>query len=127
MAAILEPRLEEILSLVKGDFGDRRELASLAAGVILTGGGSRCRGSAQLCEEIFDLPAECRWLPPGLRGADRLPRGQWATAVGLSLCVARDSVPDSGREEGGARPGLRGWLRSLLRRDDEDDAMAAEA
>ena len=127
VAAILEPRLEEILTLVKNDFGDRRELAGLAAGVILTGGGSRCRGSAQLCEEIFDLPAECRWLPPGLRGADRLTGGQWATAVGLSLCVARDSVPDAGRTESGPRPGLRGWFRSLLRRDDDEDGMAAEA
>ena len=89
VAAILEPRCEEILTYVKKDFGDRRELAGWPAGVILTGGGARCRGSAQLCEEVFDLPSECRWLPPGLRGADRLPKGQWATVVGLSMCVAR--------------------------------------
>ena len=127
VAAILEPRFEEILTLVKNDFGDRRTLSQLGAGVILTGGGSRCRGSAQLCEEIFDLPTECRWLPPGLRGADILPKGQWATAVGLSLCVARDKLPEVGRTVCGPRPGLLGWVRSLLRRDESDDSMAAEA
>ncbi|MFN2370489.1 MAG: cell division protein FtsA [Candidatus Krumholzibacteriia bacterium] len=131
VAAILEPRFEEILAHVKKDFGDRRELSRLAAGVILTGGGSRCRGSAQLCEEIFDLPTECRWLPPGLRGADRLPKGQWATVVGLSLCVARDTV-EAADAVGprGTGPGLLGRLRGMLRRDrprdgDQDEGDGA--
>jgi cell division protein FtsA len=117
IAAILEPRFEEILTYVKKDFGDRRELARLGAGVILTGGGARCRGSDRLCEEIFDLPAECRFVPPGLRGADRLPKGQWATVAGLSMCVARDSVEvaDEAESQGGG-PGLLGRLKGLLRR-----------
>lgn len=127
VAAILEPRCEEILAYVKKDFGDRRELARLAAGVILTGGGARCRGSAQLCEEVFDLPSECRWLPPGLRGADRLPKGQWATVVGLSMCAARDTVETVQPEhERGAGPGLLGRLRGLLKRD-PDPAQEQEA
>ncbi len=129
VAAILEPRFEEILAFVKKDFGDRRELARLAGGVILTGGGARCRGSAQLCEEVFDLPSECRWLPPGLRGADRLPKGQWATVVGLSMCVARDTVETAQPEhERGRGPGLMDRLRGLLKRDpDQDQEMEAEA
>ncbi len=120
VAAVLEPRFEEILSYVKKDFGDRRELGRLAAGVVLTGGGARCRGSAQLCEEVFDLPTECRWLPPGLRGAERLPKGQWATVVGLSLCVARDTA-EAGDEADQRRSGsgLLGRLRGLLRRERE--------
>ncbi|HPF69748.1 MAG TPA: cell division protein FtsA [Candidatus Krumholzibacteria bacterium] len=117
IAAILEPRCEEILAYVKKDFGDRRELASLGAGVILTGGGARCRGTAELCEEVFDLPAECRWVPPVLRGAERLPRGQWATAIGLSLCVARDTVDAAAEgDPRAAGPGLIGRLKGLLRR-----------
>ena len=127
VAAILEPRFEEILAFVKKDFGDRRELARLSGGVILTGGGARCRGSAQLCEEVFDLPSECRWLPPGLRGADRLPKGQWATVVGLSMCAARDTVETVQPEhERGAGPGLLGRLRGLLKRD-PDPAQEQEA
>jgi len=120
VAAILEPRMEEILTHVKKDFGDRRELARLAGGVILTGGGSRCEGTNQLCEEIFDLPAESRYLPAALRGAERLPRGQWATVLGLSLCVARDTVAAEEVEEGRPGGGLLGRIRSMFRRDDED-------
>ena len=127
VAAILEPRFEEILAFVKRDFGDRRELARLGAGVILTGGGARCRGSAQLGEEVFDLPTAARFTPAALRGADRLPRGQWATVAGLSLCVARDTVEagDDG-EPGGRGPGLLGRLRGLLRRG-EPAATGLEA
>ena len=127
IAAILEPRFEEILAFVKKDFGDRRELARLAGGMILTGGGARCRGSAQLCEEVFDLPCESRWLPPGLRGADRLPKGQWATVVGLSMCVARDTVDEAQPADSrGGGPGLLGRLRGLLKREPQEPQEAQE-
>jgi len=73
VAAILEPRLEEILTLVKQDFGDMRELSSLSAGIILTGGGSRCEGTERLCEEIFDLQTRVRQMPLDFPGAEALP------------------------------------------------------
>lgn len=89
MAAILEPRLEEIFTLVKKDLGDAPAPSTFGAGVILTGGGSRCRGTAALCEEVFDAPTRCRYLPAGLPGVERLGEGQWATALGLTLWAAR--------------------------------------
>jgi cell division protein FtsA len=88
LAAILEPRLEEIFSLVKADLGEALRLNGIGAGVILTGGGSRCQGSAELCEEVFGLPVQCRYLPDDLDGAEMLGDGQWATAVGLSIWAA---------------------------------------
>lgn len=115
VAAILEPRCEEILTYVKKDFGDLRELSRLGAGVVLTGGGSRCDGTRQLCEEIFDLPVQCRLLPAGLAGTDRLPPGQWATVLGLSMCVARDAVDAEAAEEGGRGGNLLGRLRQVFR------------
>ena len=114
VAAILEPRCEEILTYVKRDFGDVRELSRLGAGVVLTGGGSRCEGTRQLCEEIFDLPVQTRYLPPGLRGSDRLPPGQWATVIGLSLCVARDAVDAEAAEESIHGGNLLGTLLGRL-------------
>jgi cell division protein FtsA len=115
VAAILEPRCEEILSYVKKDYGDLRELSHLGAGVVLTGGGSRCEGTRQLCEEIFDLPVQSRHLPAGLGGADRLPPGQWATVLGLSMCVARDAVDAEAAEDGGPGGNLLGRLRKVFR------------
>jgi len=115
VAAILEPRMEEIFTYVKRDFGDLSELANLGKGIILTGGGSRCRGSRQLCEEVFDLPVERRHLPGRLQGAERLPSGQWATVLGLSLWAAGDFSEDN-ESEPGPGGGLLGKLRGMFRR-----------
>ena len=103
IAAILEPRLEEVFSLVKNDMRDSRPLSTLGAGVVLTGGGSRCRGSVQLCDEVFDMPVTRRHEAAGLSGGRRLSDGQWATAAGLSIWAAGavpaiDSPPDDRRD-----------------------------
>ncbi len=88
LAAVLEPRLEEILSLVRADLREPRLLAGLGR-VVLTGGGSRCRGTAALAEEVFGAAAECRWAPAGVHGLDRLGEAFWGTALGLALWVGR--------------------------------------
>ena len=126
VAAILEPRMEEIFTFVKKDFGDLRELANLGAGIVLTGGGSRCRGTRQLCEEVFDLPVARRHLPVRLRGADRLPSGQWATVLGLSLWAAGDFHEGDEGEPGPGGGGLLGKLRGMFRRGPKE-ALEAEA
>lgn len=126
VAAILEPRMEEIFTWVKGDFGDPRELAALKAGVVLTGGGSRCRGTRALCEEVLDLPVRRAGLPAALKDAGGLPDGQWATALGLAQLLAGGE--DTGQRE--VAPGRGGWLSRLkgrLRRDTDSGEMAAEA
>jgi cell division protein FtsA len=127
VAAILEPRVEEIFTFVKNDFGDLRELAGLGAGVVLTGGGSLCQGTRQLCEEVFDLPVQRRLMPAGVIGAERLPAGHWASVLGLSMCAAQDAEGLVESDTGGGRPGFWGRLRGLFRGPDDQDAMAAEA
>jgi len=114
IAAILEPRVEEILSYVKNDFGNLRELASLGAGVVLTGGGSRCQGTRQLCEEVFDLPVRRQYLPLQVLGAEQLPEGQWATALGLSMWAA-SVYGEQGDEEGSSSgSGLLSKLKGMF-------------
>lgn len=125
VAAILEPRMEEIFTCVKNDFGDPRALASLKAGVVLTGGGSRCRGSRGLCEEVLDLPVRRATTPAALRGSDGLPDGQWATALGLSLVYAGD--PECGPRAEARTGGWLGRLRGRFRRSRPEAEMAAEA
>ncbi len=124
VAAILEPRCEEIFAFVKKDFGDARELAGLAGGIVLTGGGSRCEGTPQLCEEIFDLPARTRYLCPDQRGAERLPPGQWATVLGLSCCMARDTADAGAVEEADGGLKLFDRVRNMFR--PRSRAMASE-
>jgi cell division protein FtsA len=126
VAAILEPRMEEIFTWVKNDFGDARELAALKAGVVLTGGGSRCRGTRALCEEVLDLPVRRAYLPAALKDAGMLPDGQWATALGLGFLYA--GADDDGLR--GTAPGRGSWLsrlRGRWRRPPADGEMSAEA
>ncbi len=127
LAAILEPRLEEIYGLVKQELGDQRLLGPLGRGVVLTGGGSRCRGSTALAEDVFGMPACSRYLPPRLRGAERLGEGQWATALGLALAAAEPRPREASvgqREEGGR---LWGRLRGLWGRQRREQTAAAAA
>jgi cell division protein FtsA len=118
VAAILEPRLEEIFSLVKDGLGPDIALSRLGAGIVLTGGGCRCRGSRDLCEEVFGLPVRTRFLPDDLAGARCLPAGQWATALGLVLWGGgtrhvADVPPEHDRSM--IRGGLGNWLHRLRR------------
>lgn len=126
VAAILEPRLEEILSLVKADFGDQGVLASLSSGLVLTGGGSRCRGTEQLAEEIFDLPARVRYQCLRLHGSEDLPDGQWATVAGLSLWTAGDLADAGEGPDLGQGGGLLGRLRGMFRRSPAADELVAK-
>ena len=116
VAAILEPRLEEIFSLLKDSLGPDLPLSRLGTGMILSGGGSRCRGSRELCEEVFGLPVRTRYLPDGIEGAEKLPTGQWATALGLAMWGGgNEETEDETGEEAGARPGSwRDRFRRLL-------------
>jgi len=121
VAAVLEPRLEEILSLVKDALGPALPLSRLGGGIVLTGGGSRCRGSRELCEEVFGQPVRTRYTPQDLEGVDRLPEGQWATAVGLvlwsgGLGYTESSEPEEATSGG---QGIMSRLKSLFARRGE--------
>jgi len=113
--------LEEILSLVKDALGPALPLSRLGGGIVLTGGGSRCRGSRELCEEVFGQPVRTRYTPQDLEGVDRLPEGQWATAVGLvlwsgGLGYTESSEPEEATSGG---QGIMSRLKSLFARRGE--------
>ncbi len=127
VAAIMEPRLEEILTLVKEDFGDLGQLARLQSGVVLTGGGSQCRGTRRLCEEVFDLPAVKRFLPRYLHGSENLPEGQWATVIGLTMWAAADAIAKEDQEAATSGGGVIKRLKGFFRPPKRPAAMEADA
>ena len=118
VAAILEPRMEEILSLVKRDVGDPGRLESLGAGLVLTGGGARCLGTARLAEQVFGQRTRKRFLPEHLDLDTDLDEAQWATAIGLCIWAAGEQAggraADDGRSRGGRslRERIRDWFVS---------------
>ncbi len=117
VAAILEPRLEEIFRLVGEDMGPAFEPARLQRGAVITGGGARCEGTAELCEEVLSLPAEVRIAPMGAGGGRALPDGQWATAVGLALWALGSGEPVAEQEDADDESGgVGGFFRSIFKR-----------
>lgn len=85
LGSIIEPRLEEILSLAQREIRKTDYADLLGAGVVLTGGTARMVGIAQLAEQIFDLPVKVG-IPKGVGGlTDSVTDPLHATGVGLVL------------------------------------------
>ncbi|MFH0922290.1 MAG: cell division protein FtsA, partial [Fibrobacterota bacterium] len=83
LASIVEPRLEEIFSLVHREIKRSEFAEMLGAGVVLTGGGALLSGIAELAEQVFDMPVRVG-NPIGFGGlADSVKSPAWATGVGL--------------------------------------------
>jgi cell division protein FtsA len=100
LADIIQPRVEEIFTLVARDLARAGLEDVAAAGVVLTGGTSIMWGVPELAEQVFDVPVR-RGAPAGLGGlADAVQSPVYATAVGLALSGARGQgpVPSNGAD-----------------------------
>ncbi len=85
LASFLEPRIEEILGLVREELQTSGFHGRIPAGVVVTGGSSALEGMPELAEEVFELPTR-RGLPGGVGGlVDRVQGPEFATGVGLAL------------------------------------------
>ena len=80
--SIIQPRVEEIFTLVARDLGRAGFEDAAAAGVVVTGGTSIMQGVPELAEQIFDLPVR-RGVPIGVGGlADVVQSPIYATGGG---------------------------------------------
>lgn len=83
LCAIIQPRMEEILSLSLNELERSGMYDSLGAGVVLTGGASLLPGSVELAEKTLGLPVKVGL--PVVRGglAETVKSPMFATGVGL--------------------------------------------
>jgi len=83
LAEILEPRVEEIFTLVNREIVKSGFEDLIASGVVLTGGSVILPGMPELAEQVFDLPVR-RGVPQGIGGlSDVVNSPIYATGVGL--------------------------------------------
>jgi cell division protein FtsA len=85
LAEVIEPRAEELFSLVQQVLRESGYEELLSSGIVLTGGSALMQGMTELGEEIFHMPVRIG-LPRyagGLAEVVRSPR--YATAMGLLL------------------------------------------
>lgn len=83
LAEILEPRVEEIFTLVNREIVKSGYEDLIASGVVITGGTSILPGMPELAEQIFNLPVR-RGVPQDIGGlTDVVNSPIYATGVGL--------------------------------------------
>ncbi|MCG3202316.1 MAG: Cell division protein FtsA [Gammaproteobacteria bacterium] len=85
LAEVVEPRYEELFSLIHAELKRSGFEELIAAGVVLTGGGSKMDGVIELAEEVFHCPVR-QGVPQFVAGlADVVCNPVYSTAVGLLL------------------------------------------
>jgi cell division protein FtsA len=83
LAEVVEPRYEELLTLVQAELRRSGYEDLMAGGVVLTGGSSKMEGLIELAEEVFHMPVRLG-IPQGVAGlADVVRNPIYATGVGL--------------------------------------------
>ncbi len=97
LSEIIQPRVEEIFTLVARELTKSGFADAATAGVVVTGGSSIMEGVPELAEAVFDQPVR-RGVPAAVGGlADIVRSPIYATGVGLALYGAR-------RQSSGAPP-----------------------
>jgi cell division protein FtsA len=91
LCEIIEPRVDEILSLGRQAVVQAGLEGKIPAGLVLTGGCSALAGLIDLAEEIFEAPVR-PGIPTNIGGLQDVVRGpMYATGVGLVLFGASQS------------------------------------
>ena len=86
LAEVVEPRYEELFSLIKNELQRSGLEEFCAAGVVITGGSAKMEGAVELAEEVFHMPVRIG-VPQEIDGlTDMVKDPLYATGVGLILC-----------------------------------------
>jgi cell division protein FtsA len=110
LAAVVEPRYEELLTLVQSELKHSGYLELLGAGVVLTGGSAKIEGVIELAEEVFHMPVRLG-SPQYVKGLSEVVRNPiYATGVGLLIYGLLN-----GRDNRRIRSGDEGLLARLKR------------
>ncbi len=97
LAEIVEPRVEEIMTLVNREIIKAGFEDVAASGVVLTGGSASLDGMMEMAEQVFNLPVRLG-LPVGITGlTDIVNSPMYSTGVGLVLYGYKNRSEDKFR------------------------------
>ncbi len=89
LAEVIEPRYDELFTLIQAELRRSGFEDLIAAGIVLTGGTAKMEGVVELAEEIFHMPVRLA-RPVGVSGLpDVISNPIYSTAVGLLLYAAK--------------------------------------
>lgn len=113
LAEIIAPRVEEILQMAAAAVKQSGYEGLFPGGLILTGGGSRLSGLAEVAADCLSLPTRI-----GVAPAPLVSEPELSTAAGLvrwGAVLARDEAAVTQEAKGKNRLGrIRDWLRALF-------------
>lgn len=119
LAEIIEPRVEEIFSLIQREVIQSGHGEMLSGGIVITGGSSLLEGMPEMAEFIFEMPVK-RGIPQGIGGLrDVVNSPKFATGVGLLKFGARNGskakfqIRDKNIYDK-VRGSMRVWIRDLF-------------
>jgi cell division protein FtsA len=117
LAEVIEPRAEELFSLVQQVLRESGYEELLSSGIVLTGGSSMMQGMVELGEEIFHMPVRIGMprYSGGLADVVRSPR--YATAMGLLLEGASQLQQGRVAKQSGSVGAVFGRMRDWFQRN----------
>ena len=85
LAEVVEPRYDELFTMIKAELQRSGYENLMAAGIVLTGGTSKMEGVIELAEEIFHMPVRLG-MPTSVKGLSDIVRNPiYSTGVGLLM------------------------------------------
>ncbi len=116
LAEVIEPRIEELYSLIQAELRRSGFEELLSSGIVITGGCASLRGMVELGEEIFHMPVRLG-LPRysgNLKEVVHTPR--YATSIGLIIAgIEQMQHQQSTRSQGGSAQQIfarmKGWFQ----------------
>ncbi|HIJ91601.1 MAG: cell division protein FtsA [Desulfobulbaceae bacterium] len=119
MGEILEPRVEEMLTLINQELLDSKYKEMVNAGIVLTGGSCLLDNMEELAEQIFDLPVRIG-RPENIGGVvDVVGTPQWATGVGLVIYGMKNGPGERFKRTKGGLVGrvtgrVKDWFKGIV-------------
>ena len=106
LSSIIEPRMEEVFSLVAKEIRKAGIRDIPAGGIVLTGGGSMLLGVVELAEQIFDMPVRIEKIKNIEHIPDELNNTRYTAPHGL-LYYGFHNEPVKGTASGN----VKGWIK----------------
>jgi cell division protein FtsA len=112
LAEVVEPRYDELFTLVQAELRRSGFEDLIAAGIVLTGGTAKMEGVVELAEEIFHMPVRLG-SPQNVRGlTDIVNNPIYSTGVGL-LHYAKLQSFEGGSHKNSSSSAEGSWLERM--------------
>ncbi len=111
LAEVVEPRIEELYTLIAAELRRSGFEDLVGSGVVLTGGSSKLQGMVELAEEVFHMPVRLG-VPQNISGLTGVVENpMYATGVGLvQFGAAQREGSDFTKQKSGSTAGVQGIL-----------------